>query len=75
MVDGLEQRMKGRLDVAHVDVGNDEGGALAAKHGVRGVPAFLVVDGRGRVLYRKIGGKPDSAAIEQIVDGARAGRR
>ena len=74
VVDGLERRTKGRLDVAHVDVGDDAGGELAAKHGIRGVPAFVLVGGRGQVLYRKIGGKPDAEAIERILEGRGGGR-
>lgn len=68
VVDGLEQKTKGRLNVAHVDIGDEAGGALARKHGVGAVPAFVVLDGSGRVVYRKIGGKPDVEAVERLID-------
>ena len=64
MVDGLEKKMEGRLTVAHIDIGEDEGSAVARRYGVSMVPAFIVLDGRGNVIYRKLGGKPDVGAID-----------
>ncbi len=46
-----------------MDIGDDEGRAIAAKYGVRSVPAFLVVSSQGEVVYRKIGGTPDGDAV------------
>jgi thioredoxin-like negative regulator of GroEL len=64
VVDGLEKKMEGRLSIARVDIGEDSGSALAQQYGVSRVPAFIVLDGGGNVIYRKIGGKPDGDAIE-----------
>ena len=64
MVDGLEKKMDGRLTVARVDIGEDAGSAMAQRYGVSMVPAFIVLDGGGNVIYRKLGGKPDVNAIE-----------
>jgi thioredoxin-related protein len=74
-VDGLEHRMGARLRVARVDIESDSGRELAARYQVAAIPAFVVVDPRGNVLYRRIGGRPDSDAIEQRVGAfERAGR-
>lgn len=67
VVDGLERTMDGKMAIARMDVADDEGRAIAQKYGVSSVPAFIVLDGKGNVLYRKIGGKPDVAQIESAV--------
>ena len=59
--------MGARLEVAHVDIGTDEGRAVADRFHVPGVPAFIVLDGRGNVIYRQVGGRPDAAQIEAKV--------
>lgn len=65
MVDGLEQRMGTRLRVARVDVGSESGRVLAQRYRITAVPAYVLLDGRGSVLYRQVGGRPDVSAIEQ----------
>jgi len=67
VVDGLEHKFKDRVRFIKVNVGEDEGGQVAAKFGVSGVPTFIMLDGQGRVIYRKTGGKPDQAEIEKRV--------
>ena len=67
VVDGLERKMDGKMAVAHVDIGEDDGRATAQKYGVSSVPAFIVLDGKGNVVYRQIGGRPDVAQIEAKV--------
>ena len=70
MVDGLEHRMGPRLEVAHVDIGTDEGRVVAARYGVAGVPAFIVLDGRGTVVFRQVGGRPRVAEIEAKIEAS-----
>jgi hypothetical protein len=72
VVDGLEKKMEGRLTVARVDIGEDGGSTLAKRYGVSVVPAFIVLDGSGNVIYRKLGGEPDTGAIEAAL--ARIGK-
>jgi thioredoxin-like negative regulator of GroEL len=67
VVDGLETQFTGRLSVARVDVTTDDGEAICEKHGIRQIPAFLLMDPRGVVLYRRIGRAPDAVAIEEIL--------
>ena len=64
VVDGLERRTEGKLTVAHVNVGDDSGQDVARRYGVDAVPAFILLDGHGNVLYRKVGGRPDAPGIE-----------
>lgn len=63
-VDGLEEDLGEHLAFTHVNIADDDGRRLATKYGIRSVPAFLVVDADGKVLYRKIGGLPDREAVE-----------
>jgi hypothetical protein len=67
VVDGLEREMKDKVRFARIDIGAESGGGLANKYGIQGVPAFLVLDPDGRVIYRKIGGKPDTAHIKTLL--------
>lgn len=67
VVDGLEREMKDKLRFARVDIGGDDGGKLANQYGISGVPAFVILDPSGRVIYRKIGGKPDTAQIKTLL--------
>jgi len=72
VVDGLKSEMKGRAKTLGVDVGSDAGGPVAAKFGVSMVPTFVLLDGDGRVIYKKVGGRPDVEAIRGAL--ARLGR-
>jgi hypothetical protein len=67
VVDGLERRNARRLDVAHIDIGTDGGRELAESYGVGAVPAFVLVDPGGRVLFRQTGGRPNAAEIERLL--------
>ncbi len=51
--------MHGRVRFIKVNVQEDEGAEVALRYGIQGVPAFIMLDGEGRVIYRKVGGKPD----------------
>lgn len=46
----------------------DEDSAVAEAYGVRGLPASLVIDTQGRVVYRALGGREfdDPALIAQL---------
>jgi hypothetical protein len=33
------------------------------KYGIHGVPAFVMLDAEGRVIYKKVGGTPDGNEI------------
>lgn len=63
VVDGLERELHDRVRFIKVNVGDDDGARIASRYGIHGVPAFIMLDGDGRVVYRQIGGKPDANAI------------
>jgi len=71
VVDGLERKWKGKLEVAHVDVNDDKSAELTAKYGISAIPAFILLDGDGRVLYRQVGGKPDVSKIDALMASAK----
>ena len=58
--------MKGKLPVVKVDTGSDEGRAVAERYRVGLLPTFIVLDSKGRVVYRKEGGRPDRDAIARL---------
>jgi thioredoxin-like negative regulator of GroEL len=72
VVDGLARKIEGKAVVARLNVNDESGSEIAARYGVRGVPAFLLLDASGKLVYRQVGGRPDTARIEQLVDGAPA---
>jgi hypothetical protein len=75
VVDGLERDLAGRLRVAHVDINDDAGRRLTARYRIRAVPAFLLLDPRGEVLYQQLGGRPDVGEIERLLAAVEATRR
>ena len=67
VVDGLERKWKGKLDVAHLDIGDASSADVARTYGISALPAFVLLDGEGRVLYRQVGGRPDVSKIESAL--------
>ncbi|MCY1036077.1 thioredoxin domain-containing protein [Corallococcus sp. BB11-1] len=43
------------VEVLHLDVGTAEGRQAAARHGIRGVPTFVFLDGAGQEVARRVG--------------------
>ncbi|HLL55500.1 MAG TPA: thioredoxin family protein [Myxococcaceae bacterium] len=66
-VDGLEKELQGRAEVAKVDIFSESGGELADRYRVSATPTYLVLDGAGNVVYRQVGGNPDTRAIVRAV--------
>ena len=54
-MDRLERDLDGRLQVLRLSAWGSVGRQLAARYGVRGVPAFLVFDGKGVMIYHQVG--------------------
>ena len=65
-MDKLERELEGEAKVLHLNVMEDVGRQLAARHGVTGVPAFILLDGEGEVILKQFG-MPDREAITQAV--------
>jgi thioredoxin-like negative regulator of GroEL len=66
-VDGLEHRLQGKARFARIDAGSDDGSRFASQYGVTALPTYLVFDASGRVIYRQVGGRPNSDAIERSI--------
>ena len=55
IVDGLENDLAGRARVLRLNVMDSIGMSAARRFGVRGVPAFFVVNGQGGVVDAQVG--------------------
>lgn len=54
------------VDVLRLDVGTPEGRQAANRHGVRGVPTFVFLDGAGQEVARRVGEQPLSSLREGL---------
>ncbi|WP_426752701.1 cytochrome c biogenesis protein CcdA [Myxococcus sp. Y35] len=69
-----EQHCKGAgVDVLRLDVGTVEGRLAAARHGIRGVPTFVFLDGSGQELSRRIG-EQSLASLQEGLESIMGGR-
>ncbi len=66
IVDRLEKKLADKAEVIRLDVLSDVGQQAAARYGIRGVPALVVVDDNGRVVYGQAGIPFPSQVIEQV---------
>jgi thioredoxin-like negative regulator of GroEL len=66
VVDGLETQLDGKAQLIRLDVLSGVGQQAAARYGVRGVPALVVVDGQGMVVLGQMGIPNSSQVVEQV---------
>ena len=66
-VDGLEHRNRQRLNVARVDIETESGREIAGRYNITAIPAYVLLDRRGAMVYRQVGGRPDTDAIERLL--------
>ena len=66
IVDRLERELKGQAQVVRLSVLNNLGREVVQRHGVRGVPTFLIFDGQGNLIERQTG-FPDRGKIKALV--------
>jgi protein-disulfide isomerase len=69
-VDQLEKDLKGQASLLRLSVKDEVGRTQALQWGVRGVPAFFVLDGAGEIVYARAGA-PDIAALKAAVAKAK----
>ena len=55
IVDGLEEEFKGKVSVSRLDAAEPEYARLQRQYGVRGHPAFVVLDRDGRIVVSFLG--------------------
>jgi thioredoxin-related protein len=54
-VDRLEKDLEGEAQVLRLNAMSSVGRQLGARHGVRGVPTFLLFDGAGEMVHAQWG--------------------
>lgn len=62
-VDGLERELHGRMKVLRVDIESPSARVIAARYGLRATPTYVLLDGNGREVWRKVGGGPDRDTV------------
>ena len=66
IVDGLERELEGQARVVRLSALSAMGQEVAQRYGVRGVPTFLIFDGRGELIGRQVG-FPKRSEIKALV--------
>jgi len=68
IVDGLERELEGQARVVRLSALSQMGQEMARRHGVRGVPTFLIFDGQGALIGRQVG-FPNRNEIKALITG------
>jgi thioredoxin-related protein len=66
-VDRLEQDLEGQAQVLRLSAWSSVGRQLASRYNVRGVPTFLLFDGRGELRHYQVG-KLDADRVKAEID-------
>jgi thioredoxin-related protein len=67
VVDRLERDLKGQAQVLRLNAWSEVGRQLATRYGVRGVPTFLLFDGRGELVHYQVG-RLDADRVKAEID-------
>lgn len=68
IVDGLEEEFRGRVTVTQLDAAQPANAALATQYGLRGHPAFVVVDAEGQVSQLFYGPQAEETLRQALVE-------
>lgn len=68
IVDRLERELEGRARVVRLSAFDAVGREVARRYDVRGVPTFLIFDGKGNLVGREVG-LPDRDRVRGLVAG------
>ena len=70
VVDGLERDLQGKAALLRLNLSDAVSAELAARYGVRAVPTFVLLDGKGDPVLSRVG-TPDReevvGAVEQLL--------
>jgi hypothetical protein len=66
IVDGLEDDFGEQVEFRRIDAGTDEGQTAFRAYGLRGHPAYVIVDAEGAVLWTSLGEQTRQALIDQM---------
>lgn len=68
IVDGIQEQANGRVETVHLNLLSKAGREVGAAYGIKIIPATIVFDHGGKLLYRR-NGFPESERIQKIVTG------
>lgn len=66
IVHGIEKDLQGKAHVVRLNMLSKEGREIAGRYDVQGLPNLVVLDGTGKVIYRK-NGIPDRKAVVTLL--------
>ena len=66
IVDGLEDDFGEQVEFRRIDAGTDEGQNTFRTYGLRGHPAYVIVDAEGAVLWTGLGEQSRQAMTDQV---------
>ncbi len=66
IVNGIEKDLQGKAQVVRLNMLSKEGREIARRYDVQGLPNLVVLDGTGKVIYRK-SGIPDRKAVVTLL--------
>lgn len=66
IVDGLEAEFTGRITITRINANDPAGADLLASYGLRGHPAFVVLDSTGAVTATFLGPQPAETLREAM---------
>jgi thioredoxin-like negative regulator of GroEL len=65
-VDGFERAQNGSVAVFRLDVRSAVGNQVATQFGARAVPTFLMFDGQGQLVGRRVGAVLSSKTLTDL---------
>jgi hypothetical protein len=66
IVDGIQRQSRGSAETVHLNLLSKAGREIGTAYGVNIIPATLVFDSAGEILYRR-NGFPEQVKLQQIV--------
>jgi hypothetical protein len=68
IVDGIQHQAPGHVETVHLNLLGKAGREIGAAYGIKVIPATLLFDQNGRLLYRHHG-FPEGERIQRIISG------
>ena len=57
VIEALKEQYGKDVVFVKVDVGTQDGRALAVEYGIRGIPHIIMIKGQGEVVYNQVGSR------------------
>ena len=68
LLDRLENDLGDKARFIRIDINTDSGREIKANYDIELVPAVLIFDEKGNIVWRQTGTQPNSVSITQIID-------